>query len=126
MKTPQVMMCAAILGGLSVILGAFGAHALTHVLDSAQQVIWETAVRYQMYHALALLGIAVMSQLQPGIWLSRAAVCMLVGVCLFSGSLYVLALTGIKLVGGVTPIGGICLIAGWISLLMGAIRHAKN
>lgn len=126
MKTPQVMMCAAILGGLAVILGAFGAHALTQVLDVAKLAIWETAVRYQMYHALALLGLAVLLQLQPGIWLSRAAVCMVVGVCLFSGSLYVLALTGIRLVGVVTPIGGVCLIAGWISLLIGACRQARK
>jgi uncharacterized membrane protein YgdD (TMEM256/DUF423 family) len=126
MKTAHVMMSAAVLGGLSVILGAFGAHALTQVFDAAQLAIWETAVRYQMYHALALLGIAVLAQVRPGVWLFRAAICMLVGVCLFSGSLYVLLFSGIRLIGIITPVGGVCLIAGWLSLCIGAYQQAKD
>jgi uncharacterized membrane protein YgdD (TMEM256/DUF423 family) len=126
MKTAHVMMSAAVLGGLSVILGAFGAHALTQVFDAAQLAIWETAVRYQMYHALALLGIAVLAQVRPDVWLFRAAICMLVGVCLFSGSLYVLLFSGIRLIGIITPVGGVCLIAGWLSLCIGAYQQAKD
>jgi len=126
MKTAHVMMSAAVLGGLSVILGAFGAHALTQVFDAAQLAIWEAAVRYQMYHALALLGITVLAQMRPGVWLFRAAICMLVGVCLFSGSLYVLLFSGIRLIGIITPVGGVCLIAGWLSLCIGAYQQAKD
>ena len=126
MKTAHVMMSAAVLGGLSVILSAFGAHALAQVFDAAQLAIWETAVRYQMYHALALLGIAVLAQVRPGVWLFRAAICMLVGVCLFSGSLYVLLFSGIRLIGIITPVGGVCLIAGWLSLCIGAYQQAKD
>ena len=126
MKTAHVIMSGAVLGGLSVILGAFGAHALTQIFDAAQLAIWETAVRYQMYHALALLGIAVLAQVRPGVWLFRAAICMLVGVCLFSGSLYVLLFSGIRLIGIITPVGGVCLIAGWLSLCIGAYQQAKD
>lgn len=126
MKTAHVIMSGAVLGGLSVILGAFGAHALTQIFDAAQLAIWETAVRYQMYHALALLGIAVLAQVRPGVWLFRAAICMLMGVCLFSGSLYVLLFSGIRLIGIITPVGGVCLIAGWLSLCIGAYQQAKD
>jgi len=96
---------------LAVALGAFGAHALKARLSPDMLAIFETGVRYQVYHALALLLLAALHG--P----SKAAWCFTAGIALFSGSLYLLALTGVRKWGAVTPIGGILFLAGWLIIL---------
>lgn len=110
------------LGALGVALGAFGAHGLRSRIGAESLAIWDTAARYHLAHALALLGAAWALERWPGGWTSAAPWLFLVGIVVFAGSLYGLALTGIRALGAITPIGGACLIAGWICLAAGAIR----
>ena len=103
---------AGALGALAVILGAFGAHGLqARVEDPAQLEWWQTGARYHLAHAVALLGVAA-HPARPRVagWLFVA------GIALFSGSLYVMGLTGVRWLGAITPVGGLCLIAGWVAL----------
>jgi uncharacterized membrane protein YgdD (TMEM256/DUF423 family) len=102
----------AVLAVLAVACGAFGAHALKDIVTPERLQTFETAVRYQMYHALALLIISVLP-----IKNYRAAWFLLAGTIIFSGSLYLLVLTNISILGAITPIGGILQIIGWIILL---------
>jgi uncharacterized membrane protein YgdD (TMEM256/DUF423 family) len=102
-----------VLGGLGVALGAFGAHALRDHLSARQLAIFETGVRYQMYHALALFALAWAIGRWPQRKFKAAAVLLIVGTVVFSGSLQLLALTGARWLGMVTPFGGIALIIGW-------------
>lgn len=108
------------LGFLAVALGAFGAHALKGKLGADMLAVFETGVRYQMFHALALLivGWACAHWTSPAIGI--AGWLFVAGTALFSGSLYALALTGVKALGAITPIGGVCLLAGWASLAWAA------
>jgi uncharacterized membrane protein YgdD (TMEM256/DUF423 family) len=108
-----VFAIGSILGGLAVALGAFGAHALRDQLSARQLEFFETGVRYQMYHALALLALAWAMSRWPQRRLETAAVLLIVGTIVFSGSLHLLALTDIRWLGMVTPIGGVTLILGW-------------
>lgn len=118
-----LLVMAALLGGLSVAGGAFGAHALKGQLTETALNSFETGVRYQMYHAIALLLTAVLAKQNPEINLfTTAGWCFVAGVVLFSGSLYGLSLGGIKALGPVTPLGGVAFIAGWVCL---AIAGAK-
>lgn len=114
----NLLMIGALLGGLAVILGAFGAHGLKSVLSAAQLVTFETAVRYQMYHALAILVLPSLLSVASVKWLNRAAIAFLIGIFLFSGSLYMLVMTGIKLFGPITPLGGVGFIIGWLCVAM--------
>jgi len=117
------LILASVYGLLAVILGAFGAHALKERLTPEQLLSWDTGVRYQMFHALALILLVPLSDRGiPG--LSLAAGCFAAGVLLFSGSIYLLSL-GIgprPLLGPVTPLGGLSLIVGWMVLLIQVIR----
>lgn len=122
------IISGAIHGFLVVALGAFGAHALDAILDDYGKGIWETAVQYQMFHAIALLAIGII--MSPKLFgsikqLKVAAVCMNLGIIFFSGSLYILAISGIKILGAITPIGGVLFLAGWILLLVSTLKH-KN
>lgn len=109
----------ALFGGLAVALGAFGAHALRARLEARDLEIFETAVRYQMYHALALFAAAWL--LDRGIaQASGAAWGFTIGTLIFSGSLYLMVATGMRWLGAVTPIGGIAMIVGWSMLLVAA------
>lgn len=118
------LVVAALLGALSVAGGAFGAHALKGQLTETALNSFETGVRYQMYHAIALLSVAFLVKQNPGVSLfTTAGWCFVAGVVLFSGSLYGLSLAGIKALGPVTPLGGVAFIAGWICL---AIAGAKT
>lgn len=110
------MLTAAVLGAIGVILGAFGAHGLQARLSAAQLASWETAVKYHLIHSVALLALALFAaQSERSIQLPAWAFSL--GIVLFSGSIYLLVLTGQRWLGPVTPIGGLCLIAGWLSLL---------
>lgn len=102
------------LAGLAVAAGAFGAHALRARLTPEMLVVWETAARYQMYHALALLGVAWAAERRPAASLVGAAGWLFVaGIVLFSGSLYVLAWSGVSWLGAITPLGGVAFLVGW-------------
>lgn len=108
--------------GLAVVLGAFGAHALRARLAPADLATFEIGVRYQMYHALALLAVAWVAATVPGALPRAAGWLFVAGTVVFSGSLYVLVLTGHRWLGAVTPLGGVALIAGWACLALAALR----
>ena len=123
MTQKTVLLTAAVLGGLSVGIGAFGAHALRATLEAGGRLeTFETAVKYQFYHTLALLVIGILMYHLPNKQLGYAAVSMVVGIVIFSGSLYVLCLTGVRWWGAVTPLGGVALIVGWGLLFLGIYR----
>ncbi|HET7231597.1 MAG TPA: DUF423 domain-containing protein [Longimicrobium sp.] len=108
-----------IFGFLGVAAGAFGAHALRARLPADLLAVFETAARYQMYHALALLAVALLAMLAPTGAVRAAGWLFTAGIVIFSGSLYALALSGVRVLGAITPIGGVCFLAGWIALAMG-------
>ena len=115
---------AAFVGGLGVALGAFGAHGLRGNMEPHLMEAYQTAVQYQLIHALALIGVAItIVWLGPKPSFVISAYSFLVGIILFSGSLYILALTDMTWLGLVTPLGGLCLIVGWLSLIIGGLRH---
>jgi len=113
---------AAILAGLSVAAGAFASHALKNSLSQRALEIFETGSKYQMYHALALLviGLLVYRSEVSSTLLNTAGFAFIAGIVLFSGSLYALSLTGIKLLGLITPIGGVAFLIGWGCLAVAA------
>ncbi len=106
---------AAVFGGLSVAAGAFASHALREKLSERALQIFETAARYQMYHAIALLLVALLLSRAdfPQPTLVAAGWAFIIGVAIFSGSLYALSLTDVKVLGAITPLGGAAFIAGW-------------
>jgi uncharacterized membrane protein YgdD (TMEM256/DUF423 family) len=124
------LIAATIFGGLAVALGAFGAHGLERLTTDAKTLHgFRTGVEYQMYHALALIAVAVLFEKIPGRWLKWTGNCFIAGVILFSGSLYLLTVlkiqesSAVKFVGPVTPLGGVFFIAGWLFLLLTAVRR---
>lgn len=124
MSTARICIAAgAVFGLLGVAGGAMGAHWLKNILDPGDMNTFEIGVRYQMYHALALLAAGVLADRWKSLWFTLTAGLFTVGVLLFSGSLYILAFTGIGVFGAVAPLGGVCLIAGWASLVVGALVH---
>ncbi len=116
------LILAAISGMLLVILGAFGAHALEARLPAAQLVWWQKAVNYQGLHTLALFGTGLLALHFPSRALSVAGWLFLAGILLFSGSLYLLTLTGLRTLGMITPLGGTAFIGGWFALALAAWR----
>lgn len=112
---------AAIYGFLGVALGAFGAHALRGRLGEDLLAVYRTGVDYQLHHTLALLAVGVLAQLRPAPLLHYAGLCFALGILLFSGSLYGLALTGIRAFGPITPLGGLLFLAGWALLAAWAL-----
>jgi len=116
-------VAGAISGFLSVAAGAFGAHALRQRLTPDLLAVFETGVRYQVYHALALFAVAWAVGRWSAPQVMWAGWLFIAGTVVFSGSLYALSLTGIRWLGAVTPIGGVCFLAGWLSLALGiAVR----
>lgn len=114
---------AALFGATAVALGAFGAHALRGTLDDHALSIWHTAVEYQFWHALALLAVGVLARDSETSALHCAMGAFTIGVVLFCGSLYALALGAPGFIGIITPVGGVALIAGWFALATHAWRH---
>ena len=124
MTSRLAVVLASILLFVAVATGAFGAHALRGTLDAGLATVWQTAVQYQFWHALGLLGIGVLLRLEPDRRGIAAAGWLLVcGVALFSGSLYLMALTGIRALGAVTPFGGVALLAAWATLAWAMARR---
>lgn len=114
---------AAINGFLAVTLGAFGAHALKNqfAINEGTLSLWHTAESYQMTHALVLLFLSQQSKFRP--WISYV---FTLGIFLFSGSLYALALTQIRILGAITPLGGLCFLIGWLGILLSSFKQTAN
>lgn len=121
------LIVAGINGLIAVALGAFGAHglraSLVNAADGARRLeVWETAAHYQLAHALALGLVAYVCSRAPGAVATSAGYLFLAGIALFSGSLYAFAFTGIKVFGAITPIGGLCFLAGWGAVIWAAYK----
>ncbi len=113
----------AIAAALGVAAGAFGAHGLKSVAPPEMVAIFETGARYHQIHALGILAAAWAADRWPGPWPGAAGWCFVAGIAVFSGSLYLLALTGQRWLGAITPLGGLAFIAGWIALAVAAWRR---
>jgi uncharacterized membrane protein YgdD (TMEM256/DUF423 family) len=124
--TRVFLTLGALSGFVAVAAGAFGAHALRARLTPDLLAVFETGARYQMYHALALLAVALLAlpaaDTPSETWVRAAGWCFVAGTVVFSGSLYVLALTGTRWLGAVTPLGGVAFLAGWLCLALAARR----
>jgi uncharacterized membrane protein YgdD (TMEM256/DUF423 family) len=114
------LIIGALSGALSVAAGAFGAHALRARVEPRLLEVFETGARYQMYHALALFAVAWVLSRSPSAVGTAAGWLFVAGTVLFSGSLYAMTFTGIRALGAITPIGGVCFIAGWVCLALSA------
>jgi uncharacterized membrane protein YgdD (TMEM256/DUF423 family) len=118
------IIIGAINAFLAVALGAFGAHGLKDRLDAHYLDIWKTGVTYQMFHGLGILAVAMLlGKAAASSLFSWSGWLMLIGIILFSGSLYVLSLTKINVLGAITPIGGVAFLAAWILMIIGAIKN---
>ena len=115
-------VCGSALAFFSTAFGAFGAHSLRGRLTADALAVFETGVRYQMYHALALFAVAYAAQRWGGSFVTASGWLFVAGIVLFSGSLYVLSITGIRVLGAVTPFGGVCFLGGWACLVVAAWR----
>ena len=122
------LLVASVLGALSVGLGAFGAHGLKKVVPPEIVASFETAVRYQFYHVFALLAVAILFEKFPDRFLKWAGNCFIIGIILFSGSLYLLTVmkatdsVGLTGIGIITPFGGLFFMAGWLLLFFGLLK----
>ncbi len=125
MMTKVFLTIAALLGGSAVGFGAFGAHALKERLSERSLEIFETATRYQMYHALALLlvGVLMSRSTTEQTFLTASGWAFIIGVILFCGSLYALSFSGIKWLGAVAPLGGLALMVGWAAIAIAAWNY---
>ncbi len=120
--TNLFLSLAAISGFLAVSIGAFGAHGLESVLSTDSMRTYQTGVQYHFYHTLALFGVGLLAmQIEPGRLLSIAGWAFVVGILLFSGSLYILSISGIRWLGAITPLGGLAFLVGWGCLFWLAI-----
>lgn len=123
------LIIATVLGALSVTLGAFAAHGLKKIVPPETVATFETGVRYQFYHTFALLITGLLLRMQAGQWFVWAGYCFIIGVVLFSGSLYVLTAlkatqtVGLTGIGIITPFGGLFFVAGWLLLLAGIVKY---
>ncbi|KAB7707517.1 DUF423 domain-containing protein [Bacillus aerolatus] len=117
------IILGAINAFLSVALGAFGAHGLEGKVEPKYLEIWKTGVHYQMFHAAGMILIGILiGQVQESSLLNWSGWMMLIGTIVFSGSLYALTLSGVKILGAITPIGGVAFLAGWVLLVLAAMK----
>jgi len=123
MNARNGVIAAGVLGALGVVAGAFGAHALRGSIDARNLEIWQTAARYQQIHAIALLAVSIWAQQDPRPLRRLSITLFTVGIIVFAGTLYPLA-TGLgpRMLGAITPIGGLCLIGGWVALVIEGLR----
>jgi len=130
----KLLIITGLLGLLAVILGAFGAHALASKLSASQLQTYHTGIEYHYYHTLALLGVASMiGQFKQAVWLYRAAIFFVIGILFFSGSIYLLACKELlslqdwtKIIGPITPIGGVFFIIGWSMIIVHAVKESDK
>jgi len=123
--TKKFAFYGAIMMALAIAFGAFGAHGLKKIVSSDMLVIFHTGVEYQFYHALGLFCVAFVAHFSPTKQVNRSGYLMIIGTLLFSGSLYLMVLTGIKWLGAITPIGGIAFIVAWVILAL-SIKKCNN
>lgn len=124
MTSRLALVVSSLLLFVAVAAGAFGAHALRARLGPDLLAVWQTAVQYQFWHALGLFGVGVLLRIEPGRrGLAAAGWLLVVGMVLFSGSLYLMALTGVRALGAVTPFGGVALLAAWATLAWAVARR---
>lgn len=123
MKNQTILISGAIFMALGVLLGAFGAHALKTSLSPEMMQVYKTGVEYQFYHALGLLLIGLIGFQIKSKYLNWSGILIGIGIILFSGSLYVLSITGIKIIGAITPFGGLSFVAGWVFLAIGLLKN---
>ncbi len=116
------LIIGAVSAAISVAAGAFGAHSLRQTIEPSLLDVFETGARYQMYHALALVGVGLVASRWPSSLLASAGWLFVAGTVLFTGSLYAMTFTGIRVLGAITPLGGLCFIGGWICLAVAAAR----
>lgn len=119
MKNRNILLAGAVFMAVGVLLGAFGAHALKKVLSPEMLSIYKTGVEYQFYHALGLLAIGLVGFHIESKWFRWSGILLIIGIIIFSGSLYALSISGIKILGAITPIGGLSFVAGWVCLAVG-------
>ncbi len=120
------IMVGSVSAAIGVAAGAFGAHGLKNVLSSEMLATYETAVRYQMYHAFGMIVAGMLtSNPRMKIWSHRAGMAFLLGTILFSGSLYALTISTERWFGAITPLGGVCFILGWLFLAVAAWRRVE-
>ncbi|MBE0469465.1 MAG: DUF423 domain-containing protein [Methyloprofundus sp.] len=124
---PVTLFLCALCAFIAVAMGAFGAHGLQDILTPDMLAVYKTAVTYQMWHALGLGLIALLRAQHPEVNLLKyAAWTMFSGIILFSGSLYLLSLSGLKWLGMITPIGGVCFLAAWVLIMIFSIKFFKS
>ena len=123
MQARHLVAAGAINMFIAVAAGAFGAHALKQSLSPEMLSIWHTAANYQMMHALGLIAIGLLMPSFNQALLKRAGLTMLIGILIFSGSLYALALSGLRILGAITPLGGVAFLLAWAMLAWAAMRH---
>lgn len=126
MTSRSMLIFAAISGFFYVALGAFGAHVLNNSLGQAEMAWIHTGLTYQSVHTLAVLILGVAMQRQRNVWFYWSSACLALGIVLFSGSLYCLALSHLKLFVFITPVGGTFFLIGWLLMLTGALRLKKK
>jgi uncharacterized membrane protein YgdD (TMEM256/DUF423 family) len=117
-----LLLFGALLGFISVAAGAFGAHALKQRLGQEMLAVFEVGARYQMYHALAMFAAVWISTITPGNLAVASGWLFFIGTLIFSGSLYLLAMSGIRVIGAITPIGGVILLMGWFILAIALLK----
>ncbi|MBC1405369.1 DUF423 domain-containing protein [Listeria welshimeri] len=121
----KTIITGAVFAGLAVLLGAFGAHALKDVLGRYAST-WETGVQYQMFHAVGILIIGLLMEKQTSRLYNWVAILFSVGIVFFSGSLYVLSISKVTVLGAITPIGGVCFVVGWFLLILGVSKRTMS
>ncbi len=126
MSSRTMFIFVAISGFLLVAFGAFGAHVLSKTLGNNEMAWIHTGLEYQAYHTLAILGLAAAMLRRANIWFYWSAAMLALGTVLFSGSLYCLALSHLKFLVFITPVGGLCFLAGWFLMLIGALRLKRR
>jgi uncharacterized membrane protein YgdD (TMEM256/DUF423 family) len=123
----QVLRTGIATAGLSVAIGAFGAHALRSTLEANDRTeTFELAVRYQFYHAFAIILCGILMLHFSARFLKGAVVCFILGIVIFCGSLYGLSLSGVRMLGAITPLGGLAFLAGWVLMLLSVNKKGLN
>ena len=125
-SSPNFILLSAVFGFLGVASGAFGAHALKSMLTADLLAIFETGSRYCLHHSMALLATSLYHNQRPNPWLHRACWGFAVGISIFSGTLWILAISGMRWLGAITPIGGLSLLAAWGCIFMFAVTNSRE